>query len=169
MRKTTARIKGVFFVTRHANHHIVHILLGMLWFFLLDRTWHNLTLYHFGLAILGSELPDFEHLYYFYIHGRHDDYSIKARLYIKNREWRTLTLFLENNHKSLTTLRLHSLIWIFVLMCGIIVSFASDQFTAVVLLGSMLSHYCFDIVDDFLFLGHLNPNWFRGIRVRGER
>jgi hypothetical protein len=41
------------------------------------------------------------------------------------------------------------------------ISFLVEMQTAVVLLGAMIIHYAFDIVDDYLSLGEVNPNWKR--------
>ncbi len=163
MKKMSARIRGAFFITKQANHHIVHILLGIFWFYLLQQTIHQLELRHFFLAILGSELPDAEHLIYFYLHGRRDVYSVKVKNLIRNRQWRELTLFLKNNHKYLTTLKFHCLQWVFFLTILTGISFIFDHYATVVMLGAMVTHYVFDIVDDFIFLGKMNPNWKRGI------
>lgn len=166
MNRVSARIRGAFFITRQANHHLVHISLGFIWFYLLNRFWTDLSSYHLFLAIVGSELPDLEHGYYWFVKGKSDEYSIQVKEHLRNREWRNLVTFLKENHKYLTTLHLHSLGWVLVLVLLCVVSFFRDREASLVLFGSMLTHYCFDMLDDIIFLGKLNPNWMRGVRIK---
>jgi hypothetical protein len=162
-KRMTARLKGAFFITRQANHHMVHLLLGVLWFYFVRRSVPELGPYHLFLAILGSELPDIEHLFYFYMHGKKDSYSLQVRFFIRHRMWRELSLFLKNNHKHLTKLKFHCLQWILIHTVLTGAGFLYDHFSAVILLGAMVTHYCFDVVDDIIFLGRINPNWKKGI------
>ena len=166
MKRMPARIRGAFYITRQSFHTLTHILLGIVWFYFLKQFMSELTSFHLFLSLLGSLLPDCEHLIYFYIRGRKDTYSKNVRVLIHDRKWRELTLFLRTNHKSLTTLRLHSIQWIVVLVLLALVSFAYDYKSPFVFLGAMVSHYVFDIVDDFIFLGRLNPNWYKGFTIK---
>lgn len=163
MKRMTARIKGALFITQQANHHLVHILLGITWFYLLHRFIPQLSLYHLVLAIIGSELPDIEHVFYFYMHGKKDSYSLKVKYYVRKRMWRQLTVFLKNNHKHLTALKFHCIQWMLFLIILAIGSFLYDHLSLLVLLGAMVTHYGFDIIDDIIFLGRINPNWKKNI------
>lgn len=169
MKRVTAHLRGAFYITRQANHTLVHIALGISWFYFLRRSQPEMTSYHMVLSLLGSCLPDFEHLIYFYIHGRKDQYSKDVKKLLYNRQWRALTLFIKNNHKQLTSLRLHSLPWVIILVLLTITFFIRDQISMVTFLGAMITHYIFDIVDDIIFLRKLNSNWTRGLVRRRNK
>ena len=145
-----------------AFHFPIHILIGMICAYFTFRLFPDasphLLIWN---GILGSLLPDVDHLFFFLIYGRHTDYARSVRSLFKNRHFRHLWNFVKINHKSNTGIYSHNFLSL------VIVFFAFWYFEAVrdrpsltVFFLSWGAHYLFDIFEDFLFFKSLNPNWF---------
>jgi hypothetical protein len=161
MRPSVARIKGLGFIFWHARHEFYHILLGLIWAWFLRERWGEFNLRWIFISIFGSLLPDADHFLYFFTYGKKDDYTVQIRSLLKNREWRALSVFVEKGHKHNVNLSSHNYYFMGILfMTGILSSFLSWEF-GVIIFGAMLIHYIFDITDDLLQLGRVNPNWKR--------
>lgn len=161
MGKSVARIRGLGFVLWHARHEFYHILLGLLWAWFLRERWHEFNPRWIWLSLFASLLPDADHLLYFFMYGRRDQYSMMVKAFLRDRQWRTLTVFMEHGHKRQTNLASHNYLFMLVLLALSLVSSLFAWRVGTILFGAMLIHYLFDIADDFLILGHLNPNWRR--------
>lgn len=161
MGESVARIRGLGFVLWHARHEFYHILLGLLWAWFLRERWHEFNPRWIYLSIIGSLLPDSDHLLYFFVYGRRDQYSQKIRSFLRGRHWRSLAVFIENGHKAQTNLASHNYFVMVTLLGLALLSSLYEWRVGTILFGAMLIHYLFDIADDFLILGHLNPNWRR--------
>ncbi len=161
MRRSVTRIRGLGFILWHGRHELIHILLGLLWAWFLRELWGELNIRWIAISVFGSLLPDGDHLVYFFIYGRRDAYSKLIRQLFRSREWRMLTVTLETTHKNNVNLATHNLAVVCFLILLCIAAYFFEWQTAVVLLGAMVTHYLFDVVDDLLVLGSLNPNWKR--------
>lgn len=161
-----AHLRGITFIMWHAKHMFVHVLLGLAWAWMLREFWNEFNLKYVILAITGSLIPDSEHLIYFFTYGRKDPYSLAVKKLLREHEWRTVTVFVEKGHKRNTSLKFHNMIIMFLLMMFTSVSLLFDWKSWVVLLGAMITHYIFDIIDDFANLGYLNSNWRRWGRFK---
>ena len=138
-----------------------HVLLGLVWAWILRERWGEFNLGWIALAIAGSLLPDLDHLWYVWGYGKHDDYTVQIKEFLKSRQWRNLITFIERGHKQVTTLSSHSLYFMLILLgLGLASSLYSWE-VGVILFGAMVIHYAFDIWDDILQLGSVNPNWKR--------
>lgn len=156
-----ARVKGLGFIFWHARHELYHALFGVAWAWFLRELWGEFSFKWLVLSVWASLLPDIEHLVYWIDWGKQDPYVRKIKSFLKNRQWRLLTVHIEKGHKDLTELSYHNfyvVIGLFVLTC---VFFIFDLNALVVVGGAMVIHYVFDIVDDFVTLGYLNTNWKR--------
>jgi hypothetical protein len=162
MRRSVARLKGIGFILWHAKHEVFHVLLGLMWAWFLRETWQQFNIRWIIVSIIGSLLPDLDHFFYFFVYGRKDIYAKQAKSFLKGREWRILTKFLETGHKYQTDLITHNFNFVIFLFLLSLASFFYDWKVGVVLFGAMLTHYLFDIVDDILTLGYVNVNWKRG-------
>lgn len=166
MRPTVTRIKGLGFVLWHARHELYHILLGLVWAWALREMWGEFNIRFIILAVVGSLAPDLDHLVYFWGYGKHDDYTIQIKNLLQSRQWRALTVFIEEGHKKNTNLSSHNLYFMLILLgLGLASSLYSWE-VGVIVFGAMLIHYSFDIGDDMLRLGAVNPNWRRWGRGR---
>lgn len=161
MKATTIRIKGLFYVLWHARHEFYHVLLGLVWAWILRETWNEFNIKWVLLSIFGSLLPDIEHLIYFFSYGKKDVYTKNIVAMLRSRQWRSLTKFIETGHKYNTNLAYHNIYTIIGLFVISYVSFLYDWRSWVVITGAMIIHYLFDIIDDVLTLGYINSNWRR--------
>ena len=138
-----------------------HILLGLIWAWFLREIWQEFNVRWIIVAAAGSLIPDFDHIFYFFVYGRNDIYTKQVKSFFKNRQWRILTKFLETGHKKQTRLATHNFYFILFLLIVSFLSLFYDWKAGVVLFGAMLTHYFFDIFDDIVTLGYLNANWMR--------
>lgn len=161
MRRGVAKIKGAGFILWHARHEFYHLLLGLVWAWVLRERWNEFNLRWIWLSLFGSLLPDGDHLLYFFVYGRRDTYSIMVKTFLRERQWRNVTLFMEHGHKSTTTLVSHNY-FVMIFLLGIsLASSLVEWRTGVIVFGAMFIHYAYDIFDDIIKLGSINPNWKR--------
>lgn len=154
-------IRGIGFIMWHARHEFYHILLGLLWAWFLRERWNEFNPRWIWLSILGSLLPDGDHLLYFFVYGKRDQYSVLVKNFLLTRQWRNLTVFVEKGHKDQINLVSHNYFFMMILLgCSLLSSFYEWR-VGVILIGAMIIHYVFDIMDDLIQLGHINPNWKR--------
>lgn len=161
MRRSVARLKGIGFILWHGRHELYHVLLGLMWAWFLREIWQQFNLRWITIAVFGSLIPDLDHFLYFFIYGRKDMYSKQIKEFLKGREWRILTKFIETGHKYQTNLATHNIYFMLFLLLLSVISFLFDWKGAIVLLGAMLTHYIFDLWDDIFTLGYINDNWKR--------
>lgn len=141
---------------------VFHVILGLLWAWFLRDHWMQFSRNSWmAIAIIGSILPDADHLFYFFTYGKNDVYTRSVFTLFKNGQWRVLTTFLESGHKHNTNLTFHNYYTAMSLTVVCFISFRFDWWAGVILFGSMVTHYAFDMVEDIVLLGHVNPNWKR--------
>lgn len=161
MRLSITRIRGLAFIFWHARHELYHILLGLIWVWMLREKWQEFNPRWILLSVFGSVFPDIDHLWYFVTYGKQDPYTQLIKDFLKNHEWRMVTTFIEEGHKYNTDLSSHNLYFVIFLTMLTAVFYFIDWNAWVVLTGAMIIHYIFDIGDDIITLGYLNPNWKR--------
>lgn len=166
MRRSFARIKGLGYILWQSRHMAYHVMLGLLWAWFLRERWGEFNPKWIWTAVIGSVLPDVEHIRYFLGYGRHDSYTKQVMFYIKNQMWRELFHFVATGHKYNTSLSYHNIYVVALLTMVSIAASSIDWQVGVVAFGAMVSHYLFDIADDFVQLGHMNANWKRLGRPR---
>ncbi len=166
MRMSLARIRGLAFITWQARHMLYHVLIGLVWAWFLRERWQSFNPRWIWTAIIGSMIPDIDHFNYFFGYGRHDSYTKTMVSYFKKRQWRMLAYFLATGHKFNTNLSYHNIYVVGLLFLFSIAASFVDWRMGVVLFGAMILHYLFDIVDDIMQLGAVNPNWRRWGRPR---
>lgn len=166
MRKTFARVRGLGYIMWKARHMAYHVMLGLLWAWYLRERWGEFNPKWIASAVVGSVLPDIDHIVYFFGYGKSDAYTQRIFLYIRNHEWRNLFSFISVGHKTNTNLTYHNIyVMIILILVSVLASFI-DWEVGVVLFGAMVSHYLFDMADDVVQLGGINPNWKRWGRPR---
>lgn len=162
MRKSVHTIGNLFW---HAKHSVVHMTIGAIWYLYADYRFGGLPSSYLFIAIFSSVLPDLEHLYYLFISkNRHSDYTAQIKALLKKRQIISLFKLVEHNHKTQTFLLFHHIGVAFVFMLLAIWALVKQHEFLTIFYGGILSHYAFDIFDDFLVLKKLNPNWTRGLR-----
>ncbi|EKD87425.1 MAG: hypothetical protein ACD_36C00086G0003 [uncultured bacterium] len=161
MRLSFARVKGLGFILWQSRHMGYHVLLGLVWAWFLREKWGSFNPKWVWTAIIGSLLPDIDHLQYFLGYGKQETYTKQIVGFLKARQWRSLAHFIATGHKYNTNLSYHN-IYIVVILLGLaLVSSRIDWEVGVILFGAMILHYLLDIFDDIVQLGTVNPNWKR--------
>lgn len=168
MRISVARIKGLGYVLWQARHMGYHVLIGLVWAWFLRELWGAFNPKWIWTAVIGSILPDIDHLNYFVGYGKHDSYTKQVLAFLRERKWRSLAYFIATGHKYNTNLSYHNIYVVLILLGFSLLSSRVDWEVGVVLFGAMILHYLFDIFDDFVQLGALNVNWKRWGRKRSS-
>ncbi len=156
-----ARMKGLGFILWQSRHMFYHVLIGLMWAWFLRERWGQFNLKWIWTAIIGSVLPDIDHLHYFAGYGRHDNYTKQILSHLKNRQWRMLVYFIASGHKYNTNLSYHNIFVVGILLLLALLSSFIDWEVGIILFGAMILHYLLDMADDIVHLGTMNPNWKR--------
>lgn len=115
-----------------------------------------------GLVVgsLASILPDMDHFLFFYVYGRNTNYSRTMRKFIAKLDYSGFSKFAKENHKSNHFILSHNIL---APIIGILLGVYSLnlELTYLSIFGfSLASHFLFDIGEDILHSGRINPNWF---------
>ncbi len=143
-------------------HEYWHFLFGLLASFIVIKGYPAQPV--LPIVIVGlimSILPDIDHILYFYVYGRNTKYSKKVRKLIKNSGISKAIKYCKKEHKNNTSIYSHNLVMIFALL--FFTKFLIIQNYNALIVVAVLSwamHYIYDIFEDLLFFGKLNPNWF---------
>jgi hypothetical protein len=156
-----SRIRGVGFILWRARHELYHVFLGLMWAWILRERWGQFSWKFVGFSVFGSLIPDIEHFIYWFSYGKSDEYVLQIKNLIRRHQWRVLATFIEKGHKHNTSLSYHNIYFVLGLLTVCTLASIFDLKLGVVVLGAMISHYLFDIVDDYITLGYLNDNWKR--------
>lgn len=166
MRRSVARLKGLGFILWQARHYAYHILVGLVWAWVLREYWREFNGRWITVSVIGSVIPDLDHLIYFSTYGKRDPYTKQIRKFLRDHEWRTLTKFMARGHKYNTDLATHNYYFTTFLTLLAIASLVYDWKAGVVFFGAMTLHYLFDVWDDIAVFGKVNPNWRRAWKPR---
>lgn len=169
MRIRISRVKSIGFFLWHGRHELYHVVLGIFWIFILQRYWIIGDFKLLWVSVIASLLPDADHILYLLTYGRKEQYAVSLKVFIRDRQWRNLWLFMEKGHKKNTALATHNYLFTSLCLGATILSIIEKWETTTVLFGSMFFHYLFDIADDVMVLGKINDNWKRVRRIKGVR
>lgn len=161
MEFATAKIRGMGFILWQARHMAYHVMLGLLWVWFLRERWGELNSSWIFIGAIGSIIPDVDHLQYFLTYGKNDSYTKQIMGFIRRGQWRMLFQFIATGHKHNTNLSYHNIYIAILFVLGALVASFVDWQSGVVLFGAIVSHFVFDMADDAVQLGGLNPNWYR--------
>ena len=153
------KIKRVPFVIWYSKHEITHLLIGLVFAWILREVWGVFSFYYVFLAAVGSLVIDVDHLLSFFTYGRKDWYAQEVRRILRQGQIGTLLRFWRDNHKHNTGLASHN---VYVLAGFLVLAAVSTQFdwkASVIFFGAIFLHLVFDMFDDYWALGHLNDNW----------
>lgn len=163
---------GVKSATRlvwYARHELYHVLIGIVYAWVLREAWGVFDVRQILWSIFGSLLPDVDHLIYFFFYGRADVYSQQVKAILRQGGLAKVSYFLAHQHKKNTNLWSHNIFVISFLFVFAYVSSLYDWRLGLILFGAMILHYLFDITEDLVLLRALNPNWKRWGRARISR
>ncbi|KKS03567.1 MAG: UbiA prenyltransferase [candidate division WWE3 bacterium GW2011_GWF2_41_45] len=113
------------------------------------------------LGAIGAMIPDADHLFYIFTYGRKTDYAKNLRHFLRNKELRGFQRFVMENHKFNTGIYSHNLVTVLIAVIFFLYfALAQENYGAAIFTLGMISHYSYDIFEDWLLLGRINPNWF---------
>jgi hypothetical protein len=143
-------------------HMVIHVFLGLLCAFIVVHTFPSANVLRtISIGVLGSLIPDVDHLLHMFFYGRKSEYAKIIRTFVKNREFRKALSFVKDNHKNNTGIYSHNILS---LMISIFLAWylgeSRDRAGFYVFFMSWSTHYLFDMLEDVLFLKRINPNWF---------
>jgi hypothetical protein len=111
-------------------------------------------------SLIGSIIPDVDHLFYLFIYGRQDSYAKTVRQHLSSHQYSQAIDYCRTHHKNNFFILSHNLLTpIFVFLIFFYFVFPDHPILSALSLA-ILSHFIFDILEDLLVHGHLNPNWF---------
>ena len=139
-------------------HYVIHLLIGIaIFYFLKDETTNHDQLLFW--CMIGSLIPDIDHLFFYFIYGRKTEYASIVKSYLRKKEIRNFMKFCSLNHKKQTHLYSHNILTpAFALMLS---PFFINH-GAVAASGFFMSigfHFIFDIFEDVFVYGIFNRNW----------
>lgn len=161
MRKSVAKLRGVGFILWQTRHEFYHVLVGLVWAWFLREQWREFNGSWVVISVAGSLAPDLDHFVYFLTYGKRDWYTKQVRAFLRAHQWRTLWKFVASGHKYNTSLATHNYFFMLLLAIMAGASFFYNWKVGVILFGAMMAHYLFDVLDDVVTLGYINPNWRR--------
>lgn len=139
-------------------HMVIHVGVGVM-VAVMAGEWTDLPVWQMlPLAVIGSLLPDLDHVVFWFTYGRKTDYSRQVKFYLKTVGLKRAASFCAVNHKSLQGLYSHTWYGVLLVMVGAVGSLKYWPHLSV-LFWSMVGHFAFDMVEDVLLLGGLNSNW----------
>ncbi len=142
-------------------HHLNHILFSAGSIILVSYLTKTKISLLTGLAfsLTGALLPDIDHLFFIFGYGRKTDYAIRFKKLAFQLKFRKLIEFASNNHKDNFAIYSHNLATLagLILLVFILQAFHPNLS---LLAAALASHFIYDVLEDLLFKGKLNPNWF---------
>jgi len=141
-------------------HMVIHVALSVIVIYLYGLSGINFGFQEIIILIIMSVLPDMEHLVFFSTYGRKNPYTIQALEIFKREGFLSVCRFLAGNHKTLTSLYFHNIVTPLFFTFVSVYSFYLGAFLLSAAGAVLASHYLFDVCEDILMSGKLNPNWF---------
>ncbi len=142
----------------HGELHVCFGLLVWLVVWLMNRQVDTAGL--FLVVLLGSFLPDIDHIFFMFFYGRNTEYARKEREFMFAGKWKELIDFGKKNHKSNTFILSHNLLTPVLFGWLAWISAGNGNWIWTGFWGAMQMHFVFDILEDWLYFGRLNGNWW---------
>lgn len=144
-----------------ALHLLIHVSLGILAAVFVYKLFPTSKLGGLiSLGIIGNTVPDIDHVIYFLTYGKKTEYSTMVKALVSAKQISELRKFLKQNHKYLTGLYSHTLLSPIITSLLSIISYKRDNSYLLTLFLSITTHFVYDIIEDLLFFGKLNRNWY---------
>jgi hypothetical protein len=154
-------------VVSEKYHMLIHFLMGItLGLFFVKYEDIKFSMGFLFIMGISALIPDLEHLLFFFTYGRHSDYTRNLVKQMKeDGKIKGFYGYCTKNHKSQNSLYFHDgLLPVLFLGIGFFLLDGSKVYQAA-LAFSLAFHYIYDIFEDYLMLGSLNPNWKRGSKA----
>ncbi len=143
-------------------HMQVHIIIGLICGLFMGHLFPEAPLIKLiSVSIIGSVLPDFDHLLFIFIYGRKTDFARIIKGFLRKYKIKSAISFIRVNHKYNTSVYSHNMLsvilafWLFYYLYTV-----QDKASMSTFFLSWFAHYVFDIFEDVLFFKKINPNWW---------
>jgi hypothetical protein len=159
------RARKRLIITSENRHGTFHFIFGILAFgtgyYTRQEFYTNHNLLILLAVLLGSFIPDIDHLLYQFGYGRKKDYAKICRNFLNKRDLKGYINFVKQNHKHNTKIYSHNLgsFVIALFLSSYFVHTLHNIFYSMFFLAWAF-HYLYDILEDLLFFKRLNKNWF---------
>lgn len=153
------RIKRVPYVLWYGKHELTHVLIGLLFAWFLRELWNEFSLKYGLFTIIGSLIIDLDHGFYLFFYGKHDQYALEAKKFLRQGQIGTLFKYFQDNHKNNTSLATHNIYFIGFFALISIGAFWLDMRSSLAFFGAVVLHLLYDVLDDLWVKGYINENW----------
>ena len=142
-------------------HEYVHLTLGVISVYLVFFIFPEYSIVKLFIAgLIGSMIPDIDHLFYLFIYGRSDKYASQVRSLLYQKKYNAAVEYCRTHHKENFFILSHNLLTP-LLIIPLFYFFVVNLRPALSVFAlAIISHFVFDIFEDLLVNRHLNPNWF---------
>jgi hypothetical protein len=139
-------------------HMFIHVFLGfVVYVIFLNKVMDPISL--MVVCVIGSVIADLDHIIYYFTYGRNSDYSKIAKGFLCSFQFKAWAKFCKENHKSITSLYSHNILVPITFLILTPIFFSNGYILCAAFCLSFSFHFIFDLLDDLLFFGRLNPNW----------
>ena len=141
-------------------HGEIHFLLGIVIAFVVYACFHDNLFDLLVISTIGSFFPDIDHLIYLFFYGKNTDYSIQARGILLSKGFVKYIEYCKENHKNNTGILSHNILTpVISLVLAMYLGFVGNSLLTA-LFFSITFHFVYDMLEDLLFFGRLNNNWW---------
>lgn len=148
-------------------HEFIHLSLGLIaaWLLRGHETDYSTFIVIFS-ALLGTFLPDLDHFFSWFIYSKSSEYAQQAKFLLKKFKLKSLVKFCKENHKFNNRILSHNFLsFLFVLILTVYSLKVMHDIPLTAMFLAWTFHYLYDMVEDLLFFGKLNSNWFLNFKL----
>ena len=141
-------------------HGQMHLFFGILAWALSVALFEQADLGLLIAALVGAYLPDIDHLLFMFWYGKDTDYSKGVKKTLFDKGFFECIDHVKKHHKGNTAIKSHNLI---VVSLCVFLAWWGWRIQSPLLATLFLScsgHFIYDILEDLLFFGRLNKNWW---------
>ena len=142
------------------NHGQLHVLFGTLAWVGALIIFGGEPVRLFLVSVLGAYFPDADHLLFIFGYGRSAQYAIDSKKSFFEGGIPGFLRYVKKNHKGNTRIYSHNLLSLGLVIGLSVWSVLSGNRILGGVFFSWSLHYVFDILEDLLFFGKLNGNWW---------
>lgn len=138
------------------RHTLLHLLFGLLFYFVFVQITHDYSLQYFFWILIGSYLIDLDHIAHHYVYCREHYTAIQFR---RTKKEKGLVKAIHESglsHKDRDRLLFHNMYFFCVMALVFFVSAVLQLLILTAATGAIVMHMLFDIIDDLAVLGHLD-------------
>lgn len=141
-------------------HGQMHFVFGVATWLLSGIIFGRSDLLTFLMAMVGAYLPDGDHLLFIYWYGKETEFSSGIKKALREFGLNGFIDYAKKNHKNNTKIKSHNLLTVTVCVALALYGVIMNSPLIGTLFISWTGHYVFDLLEDLLFFGKLNKNWW---------